>query len=156
MCPEGGGADEPYKKTDNVEPQSYVCRTHRARMVFKLVEAAQKTWRRLDSHSHLPKLIVGVRFTDGLEAVAKKGQRSAHNGRRLTDQVVTRKSAGEQVGVLVMRIGISMIVLLVVASVEKRTRLCRHLHHRRCRMRKSLCSSRMTCSRNVTTARRWW
>jgi transposase-like protein len=36
-------------------------------MVFKLVEAAQKTWRRLDGHNQLPKLIQGVRFTDGIE-----------------------------------------------------------------------------------------
>ena len=59
-------------------------------MVFKLVEAAQKTWRRFDGHSQLPKLILGVKFTGGLEAVAKNGQRSAHNRRRLTDQVVTK------------------------------------------------------------------
>ena len=36
-------------------------------MVFKLVEAAQKSWRRLDGHNQLPKLILGVKFTDGLE-----------------------------------------------------------------------------------------
>jgi putative transposase len=44
-------------------------------VVFELVEAAQKTWRRLDGHSQLPKLIVGVRLTDGLEAVAKTANR---------------------------------------------------------------------------------
>jgi putative transposase len=36
-------------------------------MVFKLVEAAQKSWRRLDGHNQLPKLIQRVRFTDGIE-----------------------------------------------------------------------------------------
>ena len=36
-------------------------------MVFKLVDAAQKCWRRLDGHNQLPKLIQGVRFTDGIE-----------------------------------------------------------------------------------------
>jgi hypothetical protein len=36
-------------------------------MVFKLVEAAQKSWRRLDGHNHLPKVILGAKFTDGLE-----------------------------------------------------------------------------------------
>jgi transposase-like protein len=36
-------------------------------MVFKLVEAAQKSWRRLDGHNQLPKLIQGVKFTDGIE-----------------------------------------------------------------------------------------
>jgi putative transposase len=40
-------------------------------MVFKLVEAAQKSWRRLDGHNQLPKLILGVKFTDGLEVVRK-------------------------------------------------------------------------------------
>jgi putative transposase len=36
-------------------------------MVFKLVEAAQKSWRRLDGHNQLPKLVLGAKFTDGLE-----------------------------------------------------------------------------------------
>ena len=36
-------------------------------MVFKLVDAAQKSWRRLDGHNQLPKLIQGVRFSDGIE-----------------------------------------------------------------------------------------
>jgi putative transposase len=36
-------------------------------MVFKLVEAAQRSWRRLDGHALLPKLILGVKFDDGLE-----------------------------------------------------------------------------------------
>ena len=40
-------------------------------MVFKLVEGAQKTWRRLDGHAQLPKLILGVKFSDGLEVAAK-------------------------------------------------------------------------------------
>jgi transposase-like protein len=38
-------------------------------MVFKLVDGAQKTWRRLDGHHQLPKIIQGVKFTDGLEIV---------------------------------------------------------------------------------------
>jgi len=36
-------------------------------MVFKLVEGAQKSWRRIDGHNQLPKLILGVKFTDGVE-----------------------------------------------------------------------------------------
>ena len=36
-------------------------------MVFKIVEAAQKTWRRLDGHNQLPKVVRSVRFADGLE-----------------------------------------------------------------------------------------
>ena len=38
-------------------------------MVFKLVEGAQKTWRRIDGHNHLPKLILGVKFADGIEVI---------------------------------------------------------------------------------------
>jgi putative transposase len=36
-------------------------------MIFKLAEAAQKNWRRLDAPDQLPKVILGVKFTDGLE-----------------------------------------------------------------------------------------
>src|SRR6201997_4208611 len=39
-------------------------------MVFKLVDGAQKNWRRIDGHNQLPKLIRGVRFTDGIEVAA--------------------------------------------------------------------------------------
>ena len=39
-------------------------------MVFKLVDAAQKTWRRLDGHNQLPKVVQGAKFKDGLEVVA--------------------------------------------------------------------------------------
>ena len=39
-------------------------------MVFKLVDAAQKSWRRLDGHNQLPKLLLGAKFTDGLEVVS--------------------------------------------------------------------------------------
>lgn len=37
-------------------------------MVFKLVEQAQRTWRRLDGHNQLPKLVQSVKFKDGIEA----------------------------------------------------------------------------------------
>jgi transposase-like protein len=46
-------------------------------MVFKLVEGAQKSWRRLDGHNQLPKLIQGVKFTDGIEAVRQDAQIAA-------------------------------------------------------------------------------
>jgi transposase-like protein len=36
-------------------------------MVFKLVDAAQKRWRRLDGHNQLPKVVLGAKFKDGLE-----------------------------------------------------------------------------------------
>jgi putative transposase len=44
-------------------------------MVFKLVEGAQKSWRRLDGHNQLPKLILGVTFADGLEVIVKPADR---------------------------------------------------------------------------------
>ena len=46
-------------------------------MVFKLVQAAQNSWRRLDGHNLLPKLIIGVKFIDGIEAVRQKPQAAA-------------------------------------------------------------------------------
>ncbi len=46
-------------------------------MVFKLVEGAQKSWRRLDGHNQLPKLILGVKFADGLEVAAKATRQAA-------------------------------------------------------------------------------
>jgi hypothetical protein len=44
-------------------------------MVFKLVEGAQKSWRRLDGHNQLPKLVLGVTFNDGIEVIAKPTNR---------------------------------------------------------------------------------
>jgi putative transposase len=35
-------------------------------MVFKLVMAASKTWRRLQGQNPLPKVIQGVKFHDGM------------------------------------------------------------------------------------------
>ena len=40
-------------------------------MVFKLLEGAQKSWRRLDGHNQLPKLVLGVTFNNGIEVIAK-------------------------------------------------------------------------------------
>jgi transposase-like protein len=36
-------------------------------MIYKLAEAAEKSWRRLDGHNQLPKVILGVKFADGIE-----------------------------------------------------------------------------------------
>jgi hypothetical protein len=46
-------------------------------MVFKLVEGAQKSWRRLDGHNQLPKLILGVKFSDGLAVAARSTRQPA-------------------------------------------------------------------------------
>jgi hypothetical protein len=59
-------------------------------MVFKIVEAAQKTWRRLDGHNQLPKVVRGVRFADGLEVTGQADRPSVESRRRLTDQAVTK------------------------------------------------------------------
>jgi len=39
-------------------------------MAFKLIKNAEKTWRRLDGNNQLPKIISGVRFSDGCEVMA--------------------------------------------------------------------------------------
>lgn len=46
-------------------------------MIFKLAEAAEKTWRRLDGHNQLPKVILGVKFADGIEVVRSQVQAAA-------------------------------------------------------------------------------
>jgi transposase-like protein len=47
-------------------------------MVFKLAEDAEKTsWRRLNGHDQLPKLIRGVKFADGIEVVRSQAQAAA-------------------------------------------------------------------------------
>ena len=46
-------------------------------MIFKLAEAAEKSWRRLDGHNQLPKVILGVKFADGIEVVRPQAQAAA-------------------------------------------------------------------------------
>jgi hypothetical protein len=46
-------------------------------MVFKLIDAPQKTWHRLDGHNQLPKVVLGVRFSDGLEVETANPQPKA-------------------------------------------------------------------------------
>jgi putative transposase len=46
-------------------------------MIFKLAEAAEKSWRRLDGHNLLPKVVLGVKFTDGVEIVRSQAQAAA-------------------------------------------------------------------------------
>jgi len=46
-------------------------------MIYKLAEAAEKSWRRLDGHNQLPKIILGVKFTDGIEVVTSQAQSAA-------------------------------------------------------------------------------
>jgi putative transposase len=46
-------------------------------MVFKLVEGAQKTWRRLDGQNMLPKLVANAKFKDGIEASSPHAKAAA-------------------------------------------------------------------------------
>jgi putative transposase len=46
-------------------------------MVFKLIIAASKTWRRLSSEKQLPKVIEGVRFQDRIEIIETPSQNAA-------------------------------------------------------------------------------
>jgi putative transposase len=46
-------------------------------MVFTLVMAASRTWRRLKGENQLPKVITGVRFCNGVEVTKTSDQRAA-------------------------------------------------------------------------------
>ena len=46
-------------------------------MIFKLAQAAEKSWRRLNGYSLLPKVILGVKFNDGIEIVKSQSQTAA-------------------------------------------------------------------------------
>ncbi len=46
-------------------------------MVFKLVIAASKTWRRLKGENQLPKIVAGVTFRDGTEVIERPSTRAA-------------------------------------------------------------------------------
>ena len=46
-------------------------------MVFKLVTAAAKTWRRLKGENQLPKVVQGVKFTNGVEVTNTPAQSAA-------------------------------------------------------------------------------
>jgi putative transposase len=46
-------------------------------MVFKLVMAAARTWRRLKGENQLPKVIQGVTFRDGVEVIETPAQNAA-------------------------------------------------------------------------------
>jgi putative transposase len=46
-------------------------------MIYKLAQAAEKSWNRLRGHDQLPKVIVGVKFNDGMEVVRSQAQAAA-------------------------------------------------------------------------------
>src|SRR5947209_2092273 len=46
-------------------------------MVFKLVTAAAKTWRRLKGENQLPKVVKGVKFQNGIEVITMPAHHAA-------------------------------------------------------------------------------
>jgi transposase-like protein len=46
-------------------------------MIFKLAQAAEKSWDRLRGHNQLPKIILGVTFNDRIEVVKSQAQAAA-------------------------------------------------------------------------------
>ncbi len=46
-------------------------------MIFKLAEAAEKSWRRHNGYNQLPNVILGVNFIDGIEVVRSQDQAAA-------------------------------------------------------------------------------
>jgi hypothetical protein len=46
-------------------------------MVFKLVSAAAKTWRRLKGENQLPKVVQGVKFHNGVEVIEMPANHAA-------------------------------------------------------------------------------
>jgi len=46
-------------------------------MVFKLVNAAAKTWRRLKGENQLPKVVRGVKFQNGIEVIKMPAHHAA-------------------------------------------------------------------------------
>jgi len=46
-------------------------------MVFKLVTAAAKTWRKLKGENQLPKIVQGVTFRNGVEVINTPAQSAA-------------------------------------------------------------------------------
>jgi hypothetical protein len=49
-------------------------------MIFKLAEAAEKSWRRLDGHNQLPKVVLGIKFDDGIEVIRSQAQVADNHG----------------------------------------------------------------------------
>ena len=46
-------------------------------MTFKLAQSAETSWHRLRGHNQLPKIIMGVKFNDGIEVVRSQAQTAA-------------------------------------------------------------------------------
>jgi hypothetical protein len=58
--------------------QQAICRSRsRLALIFKLAQAAEKHWRRLDGQNPLPKVILAERFTNKIEFAKEQAQTAA-------------------------------------------------------------------------------
>jgi len=46
-------------------------------MIYKLAQAAEKSWYRLRGLNLLPKVILGVKFSEGIEVIKSQAQAAA-------------------------------------------------------------------------------
>jgi transposase-like protein len=46
-------------------------------MTYKLAQSAETSWHRLHGYNHFPKIIMGVKFNDGIEVVRSQAQTAA-------------------------------------------------------------------------------
>jgi putative transposase len=46
-------------------------------MIFKLAQAAEKSWRRLKGYALLPEVVDGAKFNDAIEVVTSQTQTAA-------------------------------------------------------------------------------
>ena len=63
-------------------------------MVFKLIMAAAKTWRRLKGENQLPKVIAGVTFRNGVEVTDTPKQTAARAPRHPNSHIALARSLG--------------------------------------------------------------
>ena len=72
-----GCLTEPCRTPRTVRTKGALSQDTARLMVFKLVMAAAKTWRRLKGENQLPKVIRGVTFRDGVEVTDTPAQTAA-------------------------------------------------------------------------------
>jgi putative transposase len=65
-------------------------------MVFKLVTAAAKTWRRLKGENQLPKVVQGATFTNGVEVNDTPAQSAARSTRHLNSSIARDRTGHQQ------------------------------------------------------------
>ena len=63
-------------------------------MIFKLAQAAENSWHRLREHDQLPKVILGVKFNDGIEVVRSQAQTAPPDPARHQDSALHGERCG--------------------------------------------------------------